>query len=120
MSIIDQNTAKPIKGMTNAQWQEFFEQMRSEAKPSRAKNMNEMDFRSRSEDILNIPYAYHGDTMWQSYCKFINGVLSSIRHGEPDYCFYTYQIAELLRFENRRLRAKWLPTHDCFVVWLQN
>lgn len=72
-----------------------------------------------NKDAVDMSYTYHGETMYQRYCDFINGILSTIRAGESDYCFYTYQIAELLRFENIRLRSEWMPRHGCFRVWIQ-
>lgn len=119
MSSINLKTSRPSKDMTDAQWQEYFEQMRSSIRPTTERKMRRTGFRYRQSSALDIPDSYHGETMWQRYCDFINGILSSIRHGESDYCFYTYQIAELLRFENTRLRSEWMPNNGCFRVWIQ-
>lgn len=60
---------------------------------------------------------YHGMTQYQCYCKFINDVLSVIRAGEVDYCYYIYQIIELLKYEPN-LKTSWLSEFRCFKVWL--
>lgn len=64
--------------------------------------------------------SYHGDTQYQYYCRYINDILWSIRHGKVDYCYYIYQIAELLRFEHDRLQAVYLEQEHCFRLSLRN
>ena len=66
----------------------------------------------------NFVGTYHGKTQYQCYCDFINDVLNSIRRGKPDYCYYIYQIAELLKYEHDRLQAVWLEEERCFKLSL--
>lgn len=66
---------------------------------------------------------HHGDTSYMMYCRFINGILQTIRGTanempQHDYCFYPYHIADLLRYEHDRLRTLWLEDEQCFEVWL--
>lgn len=66
---------------------------------------------------------YSGETSYVYYCQFINNVLHTIRGtpNEParkDYCYFIYQIADLLRFEHDRLCVAWKPETECFEVWL--
>lgn len=99
-----------LKEMTEQKWNTIFEEIRSQIKPSKDKKM-----KSRSSyEQTN----YDGETQWYRYCQFINETLSAIRNGESEYCFYPYQVAELLRFEPDRLIAKWLPNDKCFLVYL--
>lgn len=112
-------TAKrPDKDMTDEKWQEYFGIMKTLTHQGNEKRMN-----SRTSPILINGYSdgqftYQNDTQWTKYKEFINSILSAIRQGECDYCFYIYQIAELLRYEHDELRTKWLPDENCFQVWL--
>lgn len=68
---------------------------------------------------------YYGETQYSNYCSFINSILRTIRGsgGKPpqhDYCFFIYQITDLLRFEHDRLRTRWIPEYECFEVWLSD
>lgn len=107
----------PVK-MTDDEWQKYFEELRSNIKPYPKRYM-ETSYPILVNGYNGINYfAYCGDTEWQYYCKFINSVLSTIRKGEFDFCYHIYQISDLLRFEHDRLKAVWLPEHQCFEVSL--
>lgn len=69
--------------------------------------------------IRDSPFygSYHGKTQYQQYCSFINNILRAIRRGEIDYCFYIYQIQDLLKYEER-LKAVWLQSEGCFRLSL--
>lgn len=109
---------KPDKDMTDKEWQEYFGIMKTLTHQVKEKRMS----CSTSPILINgysdNQFTYHGDTQWTKYKEFINSILFSIRHGEYDYCFYIYHIAELLRYEHDNLRTKWLPDDNCFQVWL--
>lgn len=62
--------------------------------------------------------SYHGKAQYQQYCSFINNILRNIRRGEIDYCFYIYQVAELLKYEER-LKVVWLQPEGCFRLSLE-
>ena len=74
-------------------------------------------------NIKEQPYEpdriYFGKSEYQSHCDFINSILSNIRKGESDYCYYIYQIAELLQFEQENLEAIWLEEDCAFCVSLK-
>ncbi len=59
---------------------------------------------------------YNGCTNWQSYCSFINDLLTTIRGGKTDYCYYIYQILELLKFHYDDLQTKYCDGY--WEVWL--
>ena len=110
---------KPEKGMTNEEWQEYFALMKVLTKQTKERLL-----KRSSSPIINGYYvegqlSYQGETQWERYKEFINSVLKTIRKGEYDYCFYIYQISELLRFEHDNLRTLWLPDERYFQVWLE-
>lgn len=86
--------------------------LRDKSIPSNQKQMTAYETDSRG-----VYCEYCGETQWKRYCEFINSVLETIRSGEEDYCFYPYQIAELLRFE-QGLIAEYLPDSGCVKVSL--
>lgn len=69
-------------------------------------------------EARNLFNTYHGKTQYQCYCSFINSILSNLRSGGVDYCFYIYQISELLKYEHDRLQADWLQDEKCFELRL--
>ena len=104
--------------MTNEEWQTYFSKLRNKIKPSSKRQMK-TTYSIWVNGYKDFSYfAYCGDTEWKYYCKFINSILNAIRKGESDYCFYIYQIADLLKFEHDRLKAIWLPEYQCFKVSL--
>jgi len=110
---IDINAKCPPANMTDEEWQGRFRAMRLLIEPSEQETaLQDRPHDTPSESI------YYGDTIWQQYCKFVNSILTSIRNGETDYCFYIYQVADLLRFEHDRLETRWVPEYQCFEVWL--
>jgi len=118
LQTISLTAKKPDKDMTDKEWQEYFGIMKTLTHQVKEKRMS-----CRTSPILINGYSdnqftYQGDTQWTKYKEFINSILFAIRHGECDYCFYIYHIAELLRYEHDNLRTKWLPDDNCFQVWL--
>lgn len=115
---------KPDADMTNEQWQEYFSIMKQMIKQGKEKRMKfstaRMTINGYSVDGQS---EYHGETSYAYYCQFINGILRTIRGNSSespshDYCFYIYQIADLLRFEHDRLNVIWRKKDKCFEVWL--
>ena len=101
---------KPPKDYTSRQWRSDFEEIKSKVIPTQERFMRV---------IRDSPSygSYHGKTQYQQYCSFINNILKSIRRGEIDYCFYIYQIQDLLKFEER-LKVEWLQSECCFRLSL--
>ena len=108
-----QNTKIPPKGYTNSQWQLDFAEMKSRIKQGSTTLMPTI-----REATKTLYQEYHGKTQYQRYCDFINDTLKSIRKGHIDYCFYIYQIEELLKYEHDKLKVDWLETERCFRVFL--
>lgn len=98
---------------TNYQWQQDFQELKNEIKPSGFKYMS-------VGVTTTLPYQkYQGKTQYQCYCDFINGILKSIRAGKKDYCFYVYHVKDLLQYEHDRLSVVWLNNEQCFQVSLK-
>lgn len=109
----------PQASITDNQWQEMFEEMRSSIEDCGMHKMKVVYTSCGRDDFYGIRQDYHGETSWETYCKFINDILRNIRSGNNDYCFFKYQIADLLRFEHDRLCSQWIPGDKCFKVWLK-
>lgn len=112
LEVINEKTGRPPKDYTNSQWQQDLIRIRAVVQPSSFKKMRVIP------EPRNFVGTYHGKTQYQCYCDFINDVLNSIRRGKPDYCYYIYQIAELLKYEQDRLQAEWLEEYRCFKISL--
>lgn len=94
------NNRRYPRGQTDEDWQREFESLRSSATKAKCES-----------PLLAFSY----DPI---YANFLNGVLETIRAGETDYCFFVYQVEDLLYFENERLEVRWLPEDNCFRVRL--
>lgn len=111
-----QYTTKSFNGyriadkMTAVEWDDFFTYMKSQIKPCGTGYMPT----PRSEAI-NSNREYHGETEAWRYRNFINDILKSVRHGKIDYCFYVFQVRDLLRYEPR-ITVRYLENSDCFRV----
>jgi len=60
---------------------------------------------------------YHGTSNWQSYCAYINDVLRNIRSGKIDWCYFDFQILDLLKFHYDDLRTRYCGGY--WEVWLE-
>ena len=111
-----QYTTKSFNGyriadkMTAMEWDDFFTFMKAHIKPRKTKYMTK-------PDALHITGEadYHMETEAWRYRGFINNVLKSVRLGEVDYCFYVFQVRDLLKYEPR-ITVRYLENADCFCV----
>lgn len=116
---------RPDADMTDGQWQEYFSIMKQMTEQGDEKRMKLSTAGiTINEHSVNGQSEYHGETSYVYYCQFINSVLATIRGNASmppshDYCFYIYQIADLLHFEHDRLNVVWLERDKCFEVWLK-
>lgn len=100
---------RPSPTMTDEEWQKIFQNLKDETPESQHRLIARRD--ARSERGCN-------EEQLERYCAYINDILGAIRRGQTDFCYYIYQIADLLRFERNRLRTEYLPDEQCFKVWL--
>lgn len=123
LQYVSLTAGRPDCNMTDEKWQQRFAVMRLMTKQTKLKRMSVAKANLISGHKDSDEFAYHGETLYSTYCSFINGVLSTIRGNgaespKHDYCYYIYQITDLLKFEHDRLRTKYLPEYECFEVWL--
>ena len=109
-TIQDFNRRKLPENMVVTEWDDFFAFMKSQIKPCGTKYMPT----PRSEAI-NSNREYHGETEAWRYRNFINDILKSVRHGKIDYCFYVFQVRDLLKYEPR-ITVRYLENANCFCV----
>ena len=111
---------RPKYTLTDEKWQKEFEVRKGLVKP--AKKSKKIDNRFSKEGSHwneETQGTYHGATNWQEYASYINDVLKTIRHGEHDYCYFHYQIMDLLQFHHDDLRTKYRPDDECWEVWIE-
>ena len=118
---INLGKGKPNPNMDNTQWQEYFNFMKLSIQQSKDKYIRFNSCPIIVNSYINDnQFMYQGETQWSTYRAFINNALKTIRSGEYDYCYYIYQIADLLKYEHDNLVTLWLPEYKCFQVWLKN
>ena len=121
MKLVRNTNGRPASTLTDEKWQKEF-------------NIRKLFVKPVNKDITklgqNVKYSketgywneetmdtYHGTTNWQEYCSFINDMLRNIRAGQVDYCYYIYQIMDLLKFHYNNLRTKYCDGY--WEVWLE-
>lgn len=118
-SFFRMGSGRPEPGLTDKEWQEELAIRKLYITPY-SKNITKLGGKySRGSITWNheIDGEYHGTTNWQQYCTYINSVLSAIRSGEHDYCYYKYQIMDLLKFHYNSLTTKYCNGY--WEVWLE-
>lgn len=118
-SFFRMGSGRPEPGLTDKEWQEEFAIRKLYVTPyiqyhTKMGGRYSQDVRKRNEDENG---EYKGATNWQRYCFYINSILSSIRSGEHDYCYYKYQIMDLLKFHHDTLRTRYCDGY--WEVWLE-
>lgn len=111
-------SGRPSSVMSDAQWQLKFETMKKDVTPTSRKRYGGLYATDPGTHDSRRYGAYIGSTNYQNYCGFINDALSAMRHGNRTLCFYTYQIADLLRFEKDRLQTRYIPEDEWWECWL--
>lgn len=108
------NLRKPSPDLTDKEWQSEFEIIKLYTTPYKCRNRMGGRY-SRESGKEYFDKEYDGISNYQSYCSFINSILKVIRNGEIDYCFFKYQICDLLKF-HPNLKTKYRDGY--FEVWL--
>ena len=104
--------------MTSDQWGECFNEIKKHIKQIKHRTITSYNDVNTFFGSLYNSHISSDDT-FERYSQFINGILKTIRAGREDYCFYVYQIADLLQFEHEHLIAEWIPRWGCFRVRLE-
>lgn len=117
--IISNTDGRPTSTLTNEKWQREFRIRKKFVTPV-DKKQRKMCGKHSFESRLSTQSAdgtYFGMTNWQSYCQFINDILRNIRSGQVDYCYYIYQIMDLLRFHRDTLQTRYYDGY--WAIWLE-
>lgn len=107
---------RPSYTLTDKEWQNQFATMKLYITPHK-KSVTRMGGKFSQESGIHIEN-YDGITNWQSYCSYINDILKNIRAGNRDYCYFGYQIIDLLKFHYNNLKTKYCDGY--WEVWLEN
>lgn len=119
LRLISNTNGSPTDSMTDEKWQKEFELHKLFITPynkniTKLKGKFSKESGKWNEETQGI---YHGCTNWQNYCSYINDILCNIRSGQIDYCYYIYQILDLLKFHYNSLRTKYVDGY--WEVWLE-
>ncbi len=118
LKLISNTDGRPASSMTDEKWQKEFHLRKLFITPH-PKNMTKLQSQFSKESGMwneETQGMYHGCTSWQSYCSYINDILNNIRKGQVDYCYYIYQILDLLKFHPNDLKTKYCDGY--WKVWL--
>lgn len=119
LRLISNTNGTPSSSMTDEKWQKEFK-IRKHFITPHPNNITELKGKySKESGKWNEESngTYYGCTNWQSYCSYINDVLRNIRKGKIDYCYYIYQILDLLKFHYSDLKTKYCDGY--WEVWLE-
>lgn len=118
MKLVSNTNGRPRSGLTDEKWQKEFALRKMFITPHKkiTKLAGKYSKESGKWDE-EIKGEYQGCTNWQEYCSFINDVLSNIRQGQRDYCYYIFQIMDLAKFHFNTLRTKYYDGY--WEVWLK-
>ena len=119
LKLISNTNGRPTSDMTDDKWQKEFNLRKlfitpypSDIKKLKGKYSKESGY--WNEETMG---EYYGCTSWQSYCAYINDILSNIRAGQVDYCYYIYQILDLVKFHYNNLMTRYRDGY--WEVWLE-
>ena len=119
MKLISNTNGRPTSTMTDEKWQNEFNLRKMFITPypkdiKKLKGQYSKESGMWNEETQGI---YHGCTSWQSYCSYINDILNNIRSGQVDYCYYIYQILDIVKFHYDDLKTKYCDGY--WEVWLE-
>ena len=119
LRLISNTNGRPTSTMTDEKWQKEFNLRKMFITPypkdiKKLKGQHSKESGMWNEDTQGT---YYGCTNWQSYCSYINDVLSNIRSGQVDYCYYIYQILDIAKFHYNDLKTRYRDGY--WEVWLE-
>lgn len=119
MKLISNTNGQPTCGLTNEKWQKEFELRKMFITPYSRDIKKYGGKYSRDTGTWNeeTQGTYHGCSNWQQYCACINDILKNIRSGQVDYCYFIYQIEDLVKFHYNSLKTKYCDGY--WEVWLE-
>ncbi len=119
LHLISNTNGRPSYSMTDEKWQKEFNLRKLFITPypkeiSKMKGKYSKESGTWNEETQGT---YYGCTDWQSYCSYINDILNNIRAGQVDYCYFIYQIIDLIKFHFDDLRTRYRDGY--WEVWLE-
>ena len=117
LKLLSNTDGRPREGLTDQSWQNEFMILRTITIPSLKSSMGGKYAKESNKWNEEIWGQYCGMTNYQEYCAFINDVLRTIRSGQVDYCYFIYQITDLLKFHKDTLQTKYCDGY--WEVWLK-
>lgn len=120
MKLISNTNGRPSDSLTDEKWQKELSIRKlfiTPYKNGETKKMKGKYSRERGDWNAEVNGEYCGITNWQSYCSYINDVLNNIRSGQEDYCYFIYQIQDILKFHFHDLRTKYIDGY--WKIWLE-
>lgn len=121
LKLVSNTDGRPSSKLTDAKWQKEFEIRKQFVIPyckksgiTKMQGMYARESGTWNEETQGI---YKGCTNWQQYCSYINDILRNIRGGQVDYCYYIFQIMDLLKFHHDDLKTRYCDEY--WEVWLE-
>ena len=118
--IVSNTDGRPPSFLTDEKWQKEFDARKifiTPYKDGATKKLSGKHSKESGTGNEGTSGTYTGCTNWQSYCSYINDILRNIRAGQVDYCYYIFQIIDLLKFHFDDLRTKYRDGY--WEVWLE-
>ena len=109
---------RPTLLLRNRTWQQIFRELQKAIVPYKDGHKKKMNFSAAKIILASTNYADDGTTDYARYCMFINQTLSDIRKGNSAFCYYYYQIVQLLYF-HKNLRTEYNEVGHFWEVWLE-
>lgn len=119
MKLVSNTDGRPSSALTDKKWQKEFELRKLFIKPYKKsiKKLGRQFSKESGKWNIDTMGEYLGQTNWQEYCSYINDVLKNIRAGQIDYCYFIYQIMDLVKFHYDNLKTKYCDGY--WEVWLE-
>lgn len=120
LKIISNTNGRPSSNMTDEKWQKEFDIRKlfiTPYKDGHTKKLAVKYFSKKENWDEQTTDTCNNYTNWQSYCSYINDILKNIRSGQVDYCYFIYQIVDLLKFHYDDLRTRFCDGY--WEVWLE-
>lgn len=117
--IVSLTDGRPQTSLTDEKWQQEFHIRKAFVIPY-DKNAAKLGGKYSNESGAwkeERQGVYFGCTNWQQYTAYINDILNMIRSRQVDYCYYIYQIIDLLKFHPKSLKTKYCDGY--WEVWLE-
>ena len=118
MRLVSNTNGRPTSTLTNEKWQKEFQVRKLFVTPSKHNKMQGKYSQESGYWDEETMGSYCGTTSWQRYCAYITDVLLNIRARQVDYCYYIYQIMDLLKFHYNDLKTKYCDGY--WEVWLED